>query len=415
MRFRIQIFSIYLIIISLSLGGLGGSFQPSRILIMLSFLLLFYKIKIQQNNKVYSIGLYTYLFTIFYGTMSLSWSMLPLEGLTSELVVMSIGMLSLPIFFLEDDNPKKYIIIKNAWIISLMIVSVLGFYEYISGNHFTGYGERMLAGEELLITTYISVFFGNYNNYNAYVVLAFPFLLWQVFDEKKPLLRILYILTTLFLIFSIFINTSKMSMALVATHIFFFITSNLKSKKTKILSLTMLVIIVALSYYMFNNEFIKDSFNYRLSNAFTSEDESTNSRLSVLYGGLEMIKNTIGLGVGAGSFEGSILNTTYYLGLVNPHNLIIELSSQYGLITFLFYLVWFFHIYKASKNNPMLSNNGKLAIKIAILTIPLVGVLNSHALGYTYWWVFFCSLALLSTYKKNNLPQKSNHFQILRH
>lgn len=403
---KITTYIIYSIIIALSLGGLGGSYQASRIIILFATLLILKKLKYHSKNNIYKLGMYAYSFTLIYGVISLSWSALPLEGLRSELIVMLIGMISLPVFFQEKDNPNKETIIRNAWTISLIIVSALGLYEYVTDNHFTGYGERVLGGEELLLTTYISVFFGNYNNYNAYVSLAFPFLLWNIFEERKKLYRSLYMITAVFIIFSVFVNTSKMAMALIIIYVSSFLFLNLKSRKKKYFSALLIIAIPILFYNIINLDLIKEALIYRLSDAFTSNDESTIKRLSVLYGGLEMLMKTVGLGVGAGSFEASILSTDSYAGLTNPHNLIIELLSQYGIITFLLYLVWFFYIYKSTNKNSSLSKNGKLATKIAILSIPLVGLLNSHALGYTYWWVFFSSLALLSSHQKQ-FPLKS--------
>lgn len=312
---------------------------------------------------------------------------------------MSIGMVSLPIFDSLANRPLIHQTVRNSWVIGLAFTLIFAVYELGSGNHFeSSDSERILGGSDLYVP-FASVFFGNYNNYCAYICLAFPMGLWVLYDtdSAKAKCGVFFILLLAALIVTV--NTSRAAMILIALYVAAFSLRNFKFRFRHIFWIIGICIIL---YTALNNELLGTLVKYRMSNFLGEGDESTRLRLSVFMAGVDMVVQTYGFGVGAGGFTTEILASKYYEDLVDPHNLIIELTSQYGIFSFLFFLNWLSMIYRQATRNNFISPNAKLSVHISLLAVPIIGIMNSHALGYTYWWVFFSGLTLISGYDSGN-------------
>lgn len=407
-------FIIFLIIALLSLGGLGGSFQPSRLLILLSpFLLPFFMKKPHLNfDSGIKYGLKFYFLWLVYGIISLMWSADPETGLSSEIIVMFIGMLSLMMFpyYLQYDE-KSVKLIRNAWIAGYLITLPIAFYEITTMQHFSYTEEERLLGGIGDYFPFASVFFGNYNNYCVYICLCFPFMFWGFVDSQKKLWKIFYALLAGIGILIILINTNRTSIVIFVLYLLSFIRFNWRSLFTFI---GLLVILVG--SYQFLPASLQNSldilFNYRV-NVDYSQDESGLLRLGLFNDGIRFLEDSYGFGSGAGSFETLMLKSPNYDGISNPHNIFLEILSQYGILIFGGFLVWLIIIARGIYKNTSYSPSVKRIFYIAIICIPIIGIINSDALGYTVWWVYFTSLAMLAfiDYKKPELLKEKHNFE----
>lgn len=389
---------VFLIIFFLWLGGVGGSFQPTRLLLLASTMLvpMFSKAPRLGFNKEINFGIKLYILWIFYGLITLFWSVDPISGLNSEIIVMFIGMLSIIIFplFLRNDE-KSIRTIRNAWILGFVCTLPLAFYEITTMQHFTYDEEERLLGGLGVYAPFASIFFGNYNGYCVYICLCFPFIFSALAETPSKIWKIVYGFLIGSGILIIFINTNRTSLVVFALYILCFVRFKLKS----ILSIVG-VLIVTLIIYNYLPESLKSTldilYNYRI-NVDYSEDESSSLRKGVFKEGLKFLIDFYGLGSGAGSFEELMLRSPEYRGISNPHNLFLEIFSQYGIFVFIFFIIWLWQIFRKIYINSSLNIYSKRILTVAIINIPIIGIINSAALGYTIWWVYFSSLIMIAS------------------
>lgn len=388
---------VFFIIFLLSLGGLGGSFQPSRLLLLILPFLLVKSVSssnIKYNNTI-TFGLFTYFIWITYGLISLFWSPDPNIGLTNEIVVMTIGMSSLlffPLFLKDNDTTLK--LIRNAWIFGLALTLPIAIYEIITMNHFSYDDERLIGGIGIY-APYASVFFGNYNNYCVFICLSLPMLLWGIIGEGKKALKIFYLFVLGISVLIIFVNTNRTSMVVIFIYLLSQIRLNYKN-------LSFIVIILVLFYFSYT--FLPDSlvqnieilFNDRV-NVDYRHDESGSIRMFNFIAGIGFLIDSYGMGVGAGGYEYYMERSEYFKGIVNPHNFFLEIFAQYGIIVFSLFIIWLLKILMRFKKSEVLSDNVKRLFYTSVILIPIIGIINSDSLGNTYWWLYLTSLAIISS------------------
>lgn len=389
---------VFLIIFLLWLGGLGGSLQPSRLLLLIApFLVpMLSKVPHISFNKEIRFGIKMYAFWLIYGIITLLWSVDSLAGLTSEIIVMFIGMLSIVVFpiFLRNDK-KSLKVIRNAWIFGFICTLPIAFYEISTMQHFSYLEEERLLGGLGVYAPFASIFFGNYNNYCVYICFCFPFLFWALIETPHKIWKIIYGALVGVGILIIFINTNRTSLVVIALYLLCFIRFKIKSVLT-ILGVLVLVIVL----YNYLPESLRSTldmlYNYRV-NVDYSEDESSKLRRGVFEEGVRFLVESAGFGSGAGSFEEMMLRSPKYDGISNPHNLFLEIFVQYGVIVFGLFIYWFWLILKKIYKNTSLNGYSKRILYMAIFTIPITGIINSAALGYTVWWIYFSSLMMIAS------------------
>lgn len=385
-RFKKKYWIVF-IILTLSLGGIGGSFQPSRIFLIISFILII-QTKLDYNLKSSTgIGIIICAFWITYGLISLIWSTLPITGLNSELIVMSIGMLSLPVFGAVDKSENTIDIIKYSWVGGATIATLMGIYEILTGNHFAFADEGRVLGGINIEVPFASGLFGNFNNFCAYLTICFPFTLWVFFEINKSLIKIPLSLLILSIITLVLIDGSRTGILVLLIQLLYFIFSYVK---VLIKNISIVVLASFLLIFFVPWDTLLLVLNYRLGS--TDQD----ARSIMVTAGLEMLYLTYGFGVGAGSFEYYAMKMNTFDHIINPHNILIEIISQYGIIIFVAFCFWLCHIFIKTIRNNYIEKGAKVAIQILIITIPLIGVMNSNALGYIYWWVVFGSLCTIA-------------------
>ncbi|WFB69726.1 O-antigen ligase family protein [Chryseobacterium sp. WX] len=388
---------VFLIIFSLSLGSFGGSFQPTRLLLLFLPFLLVKSTKgshLHYNNTI-TFGLFTYFVWITYGLISLFWSPDPQIGLTNEIVVMTTSMSSLlffPLFLKDNDATLK--LIRNAWIYGLALTLPIAIYEIVTMNHFSYDDERLIGGIGIY-APYASVFFGNYNNYCVFICLCLPMVLWGIIEKGKKALKIFYLVVLGISVLIIFVNTNRTSMIIIVIYLLSQIRLNYKN-------LSFIALILLLFYFSYT--FLPDPLVQNIEILFKdrvnvdySNDESGSVRMYNFIAGIGFLIDSYGAGVGAGGYEYYMERSEYYKGIVNPHNFFLEIFAQYGIVIFSLFIIWLVKILIGFKKSVMLSSNVKRLLYTSVLVIPIIGIINSDSLGNTYWWLYLTSLAIISS------------------
>lgn len=377
---------IIFIILTLSLGGLGGSFQLSRILLIIAF---FANSKIKFiNNLKYSTSVGTIIcgFWIIYGSISLIWSVSPIIGLESELIVMSVGMLSLPVFNSVAKFENINNVIKYSWVGGAIIAVSMGIFEILTGNHFIYADQERILGGINIEVPFASGMFGNINNFCAYLVLCNPIVLWAFFEEIILVMKVFFISLIILIISLVILNGSRTGILVLSMQLVYFIIAYYRYIFKNFIVLLFLVILLVI-YIPWEDLLLV--INYRLGN--TEQD----ARSVMITAAIKMLYISFGFGTGAGSFEEYAGKMNNFDQIINPHNLLLEIIAQYGVIVFIMFCFWMFHIFVRTLKNNNIAKGAKVAIQILILTIPLIGVMNSDALGYIYWWIIFASICTI--------------------
>ncbi|MDE5438579.1 O-antigen ligase family protein [Elizabethkingia meningoseptica] len=395
-----------LAIFLISLGGVGGSFQPTRLLILIAGLFSGIRKRVKKNvlgmTPLIRKGLIIYIIWILYGLLTLFWAPDPLLGLNSEIIVMGIGMSSLLFFPYYYEN-KIFTVntLCQLWAWSCIATLPIAIYEIFTFQHFFYEDEERVLGGLGLNVPFAATFFGNYNGYSTILCFYYPFLLISFMNEKRKLYKIIFGTAIFLSIIIVMINTSRGALITFAIITLFAMKVNIKRIAISFSSLIIL-------YFMLPSGIkntIDTVFKYRFGGGGGLKDDS---RSGLLNAGIDFLINSYGFGIGAGGFEIEMEKSKYYSGMVNPHNIFIEILSQYGLIIFILFVYWLFLLCLSIWKNKILTKDIRKILIGTILCFPIIGAINSAALGYTYWWVFLTTLAMIASIKpKLNINDKS--------
>src|SRR5690606_12671218 len=73
---------------------------------------------------------------------------------------------------------------------------------------------------------------------------------------------------------------------------------------------------------------------------------STSARINLILTGINSILDTFLFGVGAGNFQFHVNGSYDTNGIVNPHNWWLEVSTNYGVDVFVFYLAFLIFLFR---------------------------------------------------------------------
>jgi hypothetical protein len=388
-----------------------GSYQPTRLLLI--FYAILYLAPIIQNKFTRQdtpvvVGLCLFATWIVYGFVSLLWSPAPMVGFTSELLVMCIGVLSLPVgAFLVRKIDNSLLLIRRGWLICFLLMSVVSIIEIITYKHFPSSESTRVLGGVGVTVPHTSVTFGNVNNYGAFIVFVVPYLLWGILDDMKS--RLLYFVALILGVSFIIINGSRMGMFVAGFQIMCFSLLFIKKIQLKYLIGGLVFLTFAVLLLPIDLDKLFYTMYYRLPSTLGFGDESANERLAMLKCGIEMLKGSYGFGIGAGGFETAVVHQPSFLGnIINPHNLFVEIFAQYGILMITFFGFWLYAILHRARCNNNLSPGARMAVYVTVITLPFIGIMNSHSLGYTYVWLFLSLIAIVAAYR----PEK-HKFEVL--
>ena len=149
-----------------------------------------------------------------------------------------------------------------------------------------------------------------------------------------------------------------------------------------------LVIITLLSLFIFSDLDEKISklgnskrvFMNVAKNGFSKQSTSTRSNLAI--GSLLILQN-YPLGVGAGNFQivSNRLRPTHMMPLEYPHNIILEVSSEYGLQTVIVLILLLIYIFHMSYNKMILFRRHKTSLYPLLFYLFIFLFLNSLVSG----------------------------------
>lgn len=383
----------------LGLGGLGGSAQPSRLFCLLLFPYAIRNIAALRSRKWTRVVAATLFFAGTIAVLSTAsglWSVEPFVTVGYTLVL--IVNLT-PVVYVATLDQRRRTELSAAsfkgWLAALVLTLPFAGYELITGTHLAFSLDERGGGPLTLLLPYASVFFGNFNDYSLYLTLCISALTMLMAGRVTPVtLKWVAGLSIMAAIVPVIANTSRGAMIAVGTLLLSAAILHLGRLKLALIALA----VGALSFIFLGESENKllEFIVFRFTD-FTYDLVGESGRLLIFEAGVKGLIDSFGLGVGAGA-SAIYLSATNHEIIPNPHNLFLEWALNFGIlglgIFLLHLLVLFFQLAQAWRHGGCERKQTGL-VMMSLLLLPIMGVVQSHLTGYTYFWMWYATLILI--------------------
>lgn len=395
---------IYLLaIVLLSMGGLGGSLQPSRLLsiCLLPFVLSNLRARFLSRSKALDNATVTLAASLVaLAALSIGWSLAPAKS-AGFTVVLCINML--PLLYLaslSDERRAQLVpVTSTAWALCMAITLPLAFYELTTGEHFIYALDERGAGEFGALIPYASVFFGNFNDYSLFLTLCITALVALSAGGGARRWRFALVAVVLLGLGVLIFNSSRG--ALGATLLVLLIRLAVTFGVWRILAFAAVAALAAVLLFDLEDSPVLILVAFKFTDV-TDDLTNDDGRLAIISACLHALAESYGLGLGADAYI-EYLAQRFPSIIPNPHNLILELALNFtllGLVIFAGHAVTLLRRFVAMFSSGVIPG-AAFALRIApLLLLPLIGVVQSHLTGYTYFWYWYSGFILLSTVQR---------------
>jgi hypothetical protein len=380
-------------ILFLSAGGLGGSFQPGRLILIGGFALVFARFasRLGRSHQLEGSAVIFCLVTLLLGLLSISWTPDLSKGV-GLWVTLAVGFLAFGVVISSEKTVQYARELRDAWSWSFLATVPLAVYEIWTDNHFLYSLEERNIGGDYGSFKFASAFFGNYNNYCVFICLALPMLFGTLDQSRTPRARAMWLTAIAAAYLILVVNTSRAALiAGFAIFLFYLVTR----KATKVIG-----VVIASTISFGAAAFLLQDEIYRFASllslrarALIEGDESLEQRTELIKFGIERLSQTWGFGGGVGAFEGEVARWQYSL-IPNAHNFLLELAVNFSIFALLAFCLFMIVLFRGAMRS-VAPPDIRFAPLVGIPLLPLIGALNSQAIGYTYWWVWIATLLFM--------------------
>jgi len=342
---------------------------------------------------------------LVWGIASSIWSP-DINAAIIELVAICLGFtVGFVLLNLVAHSENKLHALRIGWVLAYIVSASIAIWEMITGQHLPGYFMEYGAGF-VLDNTVMSTF-GHPNNFAAFLVICFPFLLWSIY-VSKGITRLFYLLLLVGLPYLLVMTCGRLSIIAVTIQSLLFIAMVSKGLKSFFRGiLIVLLIMFVLSFSLQVNVFTSSKFGL-LSNELQTGGSAA-IRTNLVLNGVWFSIISYGLGTGAGSFEHMVEHGhgLYPTGhIINPHNFWIEILAQYGIIIFIGFVMWFLRIAFIAlriRRNAKKNNDTNMCLVAEIILISLLGyvfaaVANSSYINQPVNWSILGSILVMVSF-----------------
>lgn len=329
---------------------------------------------------------------------------------------MGFSMIFFMVYYIDTLPKLERVFI--IWIATIVLLTGIGLWEIITGQHL---GASRQAGTDIpaAMRHVPTGTFKMINHYATSMALSFPLALAMFSCGTKKWIRFCALLFIALMIFVINATQSRLNLVSLLLQIslaFVFFFSSARKKTMAALVLT-LAIAGFVAFTPLSPEGItgtvKDTFTSAY-NQIINMQGSGKVRVNLALNGLMFLKDSAGFGVGAGNYNSWVRENSYFstssrnhpTPVLFPHNWWIELLSEYGLIVFVFYLLFFVMLYTrvVQTYRRCDSASGKKMGQILILALSGF-VISCMGPGYftafrTQWFLLALSLTYVAVHRK---------------
>lgn len=311
-------------------------------------------------------------------------------------------------FFGKD---KFFKLLNSGLITFLVVLLVSGLYEFYTGNHLLGhFTDKMMLEPEVRSFFYAPSFI--YDNPNDFLVYYNGILALLTFQFRTGRHRAWLLLIPVFfgIIFSLYANARLMIVVdlillvwiIIRTFIDYF--DSLKSFNYWMIPVGLILsaIVYVKSDPFYGPKYVEGNYTTDgIYEVFSLPDTSTNSmdvRTNLFKNGREMIAEQPLTGIGAGQFR--YRHATKRVGnetgtVQGPHNYIIEVMSQYGIIGGLLF-IFLFVAFAGTFSRFWSAKKNYYHLLLLFLIFPILGLTPSSFLYMDINWIFISFLIIYS-------------------
>jgi hypothetical protein len=375
-------------------GGLGGSFQPARILIaLIGFAALLLGRKTTRAMPLIRQAMAMAGILVLLGLVSLSWTADVLGGVGMLLAVL-VGSISLYIISVSDLSISGARLLIWAWVATVAFSMPIAYYEIATGNHSQLAFESRNAGGDFGEFPFAAILFGNYNDYSTWLCLAFPITMTAFLQVKSNYAKSAITFLNILIVGVIFVNTSRASLAFAAIVIIVYAIrfNSFRNYAAIIISATVPILFIRYQFEILN---IYSFALYRFE-VLGETDESYIQRLGLIEGGVRAIIESLGLGIGLGGFD-EYVNDNYPYLIPNPHNIFLEIGVNFGAIPLLVFLGLLVRLFFSGFLQKQIPDSFRFAVMMGAISVPIIGSVPSQAIVYVYWWVWLATMVAIAS------------------
>ena len=350
----------------------------------------------------------------FYGLVSLSWSISKADAIRNIMFLfMAVMVICMVVYYFSSIGGLE--MIYYLWLFTLVLFIFIGLWEVETGYHLM----TSLYSKKSLILHHIkrpTAVFYNPNDFATYLVMSIPFLFTLVRYKKNSIMRFLGMVCVLLAFFLLIKGRARSAFIAIGLEFLFVLlvlTSWSMKKKVIVLIGAFTMILIA---WEVSNDFHWSNDIIRLVKSFyfnSHPGKSFNIRLNLLKNALVFLKTTCGIGVGAGNTEYWMKHFSVYptWRMTNLHNWWFEILTNYGLLVFCGYVVFFIgllkNLFQVYKNLDEVTEKMICeALMIGLVGFVIACVGSSSIMTLRFQWFFFAfSLAFLNYTRLKGNPR----------
>lgn len=390
-------------------GNIGDFFQPVRVLIIL-LIPLFVLDSTQQRftvaSTLHTAPSYRYELRFFilwwiYAALSLYWA-IEFENSVKSLLHLTINFFGFgEILWLASKarSPQKALL--TGWGLMFLTTLPIAMREFLYDQHLSMSIQEQdmtmkISSRIVEERRFASVTFGNLNSYNVVLCMTFCLMLIRTFMQER-IDRLFGYGTAIGLGIIIAMNSSRAALICILFSILLYVLILLKRRSHAVLLLSIIGIGIGIFVYRF-----ADLFSMILLRFQTQGFEDI-GRAGVIAHGIEELGNSYGLGIGIGNFIPTMLSK-YHLDIAAPHNLLLEVGVQFGIIILALFIGMFIRIYKQSKTGNTFNHSAAL---LGIIPFIPLSIIDSGYIMKVTTWIYIATLYVLTCNQYNEIDEKS--------
>ncbi len=379
-------------LILLVFGAIGGALTPIRIFTFCMIPIMLYKqntiavLKHHKYERVFLISWVVYAFLMIFMAIDILESFKYWLHLTLNIYAFFVLLWMAS----KASNPQKAIV--TGWVIMFLCTIPIAIWEFYTDQHlpwsYLGSDFQMNFGSGVSMQRrFAAIAFGNLNGYNFILCYTLSFIAFKIISKDTLITKFQvcnWLLLAILCMIVIFNSSRASILCLVLGLMCLFLYFARNSWKM----LTLLVILVGIVIYIA----IKNELFLLIFTRFSSQGFEDTGRMENIVYGIRALLDTNLIGVGTNNY--SYVMERFGLEITAPHNIFIEVATQFGIVIFLGYVYMLFRIVRAGVQNPQKAN--RVFVFTTIVLYPLVHIINSGYLLHTEFWIYLSSIYIIA-------------------
>ncbi|WP_350353006.1 O-antigen ligase family protein [Microbacterium sp. A8/3-1] len=326
----------------------------------------------------------------------------------NEAVAVTAGTLVVLAFSMMRITRSLLRILFNGWLLAFLATSAVTAVEVLTGQRL---GASYLDTNPLVSDFGVVSVFYNPNNYAAFISISLPILVAGRSMAASKMLRFLYAGGLLASIPLMLLTNSRFGLAAMLVFGGVWAVLSWQSVVARVIVIVLGIGAVVGVFALAESSVIaywgNAQYTVPIFGIDVPVDSSIYARWNLAQNGLDALATNPLLGAGPGGFEIHAQNTTVMrqtFRIINPHNGVIELLSQYGVIILVLAVILTITLLRVGASHlrisPLRSPERAMAFALisAVTMLPLVLLMNSSYLEILHTWASLAVFVAIACY-----------------